>query len=88
MLQAEPEPSELSTYNLRTNRSQTSCGKPNRENFDYFLNQFHNKVCLAQMSAKKGIREFGSAAVKALMQEYQQLDDLDVLKPIKPNTLT
>ena len=40
------------------------------------------------MSAKKGIRVFGSAAVEALVQEYQQLDDLDVFEPMKANTLT
>ena len=31
---------------------------------------------------------FGSAAVEALVQEYQQLDDLDVFEPMKANTLT
>ena len=39
-------------------------------------------ILLTQMSAKKGIKEFGERAVEALLKEFGQLDRKDVLDPI------
>ena len=41
-----------------------------------------------QMSAKRGIKLFGQAAIDALYKEYKQFFDLDVFEGIDPNTLT
>ena len=45
-------------------------------------------TCYTQMSAKKGIKMFGNSALKALMEEYRQLDKLEVLKPLDIKQLT
>lgn len=34
------------------------------------------KVCFTQMSARKGIEQFGKLAVPTMLKEYKQLDDL------------
>ena len=43
---------------------------------------------MTQMSAKVGIKKHGNAAEAAMMQEFAQLEALDVYDPIDPTTLT
>ena len=45
-------------------------------------------ICFNQMTAKKGIELFGEKAVAAMFKEYKQLDDLDVLGRLDPDSLT
>ena len=40
------------------------------------------------MTAKKGIKIHGAKAVAAMFKEYKQLDDLDVLGRLNPDSLT
>ena len=44
-----------------------------------------DKVCLTQMSAKKGIKIFGERALNAIITEYEQLENLSVFTPLNPN---
>ena len=41
-----------------------------------------------QMSAKAGLREHGADAEKALMKEFMQLMDMDVMDPQRAEELT
>ena len=41
-----------------------------------------------QMTAKAGIKKHGKAAEAALMNEFAQLEELDVYKPVDPRTLS
>ena len=41
-----------------------------------------------QMSAKRGLRQFGQKAARALMKELQQLIDRQVMRPRHANTLS
>ena len=43
---------------------------------------------MTQMTAKKGIKEFGQEAVAALMQEFSQMEDLDVYEAVDAGLLT
>ena len=45
-------------------------------------------ICFNQMTAKKGIELFGEKAVAAMFKEYKQLDDLEVLGRLDPDSLT
>jgi len=45
-------------------------------------------LCFTQMSAKKGIKMFGQEALKALADEYAQLDELAVFTPRDASKLT
>ena len=45
-------------------------------------------ICFNQMTAKKGIELFGAKAVAAMFKEYKQLDDLNVLGRLNPDSLT
>jgi len=45
-------------------------------------------ICFNQMTAKKGIKLFREKAVAAMFKEYKQLDDLDVLGRLDPDSLT
>ena len=48
----------------------------------------NNDIFLTQMSAKKGIAQFGQRALNALITEYEQLHDLDVFKPMNAKDLS
>ena len=48
----------------------------------------HLHFCLNQMSAKKAILKHGDVAIKAIIKEYKQLDDLDVFQPMLSKHLT
>ena len=41
-----------------------------------------------QMNAKQGIEMFGKKAVEASFKEFAQLDDIQVFRGVKPNTLS
>ena len=43
---------------------------------------------ITQMTANAGIRKHGNLAIKALMEEFAQLNDLSVFEPIDPRTMT
>ena len=43
---------------------------------------------MTQMTAKKGIKEFGQAAVAALLQEFAQMENLDVYEAVDARLLT
>eukprot|EP00980_Cylindrotheca_fusiformis_P027179 scaffold19280_cov154-Cylindrotheca_fusiformis.AAC.1 len=45
-------------------------------------------ILLAQMSAKKGIKEFGDRAVEAIIKEFDQLDKKKAFKPRKFQSLS
>eukprot|EP00980_Cylindrotheca_fusiformis_P003694 scaffold819_cov157-Cylindrotheca_fusiformis.AAC.1 len=45
-------------------------------------------ILLAQMSAKKGIKEFGDQAVEAIIKEFDQLDKKKAFKPWKFQSLS
>ena len=45
-------------------------------------------VCFTQMSARKGIQQFGQLAVTAMLKEYKQLDDLLVFGVVSPASLS
>jgi len=45
-------------------------------------------ICFNQMTASKGIKLFGATAVAAMFKEYKQLDDLEVLGRLNPESLT
>eukprot|EP00980_Cylindrotheca_fusiformis_P021810 scaffold8645_cov187-Cylindrotheca_fusiformis.AAC.1 len=45
-------------------------------------------ILLAQMSAKKGIKEFGDRAVEAIIKEFDQLDKKKAFKPRKFKSLS
>eukprot|EP00980_Cylindrotheca_fusiformis_P005400 scaffold1154_cov200-Cylindrotheca_fusiformis.AAC.5 len=45
-------------------------------------------ILLAQMSAKKGIKEFGERAVEAIIKEFDQLDKKKAFKPRKFQSLS
>ena len=40
------------------------------------------------MTAKRGIKLYGEKAIAAMFKEYKQLDDLEVLGRIDPDSLT
>jgi len=44
-------------------------------------------ICFNQMTAKKGIKLFREKAVAAMFKEYKQLDDLNVLGRLDPDSL-
>jgi len=44
-------------------------------------------MCMTQMHAKKGIRVYGDRALKAMSEEYSQLESLGVFQPIHTRTL-
>jgi len=44
-------------------------------------------MCMTQMHAKKGIRVYGDRALKAMSDEYSQLESLGVFQPIHVKTL-
>ena len=46
------------------------------------------QIMLTQMSAKKGIMMYGDAAIKAIVKEFSQLDELDVFEPMRSKQLT
>ena len=41
-----------------------------------------------QMSAKKGIKLFKGCTVEAILKEYTQLDNINVVGPGKPDVIT
>jgi hypothetical protein len=43
---------------------------------------------MTQMTAKAGIKRYGQAAVAALMQEFAQLENLDVYEAVDSRLLT
>ena len=45
-------------------------------------------ILTAQMSAKRGLREFGQKGANALMKELQQLIDRRVMHPCDTNILS
>ena len=45
-------------------------------------------ICFNQMTAKRGIKLYGEKAIAAMFKEYKQLDDLEVLGRIDPDSLT
>jgi len=45
-------------------------------------------VMFTQMSAGKGIKQFGKRAIAAMFKEYNQLNDLAVFGRVNPDTLT
>ena len=45
-------------------------------------------ACFTQMSARKGIQQFGQLAVAAMLKEYKQLDDLLVIGAVTPESLS
>jgi hypothetical protein len=45
-------------------------------------------TCFNQMPASKGIKLYGAKAVAAMFKEYKQLDDLEVLGRLNPDSLT
>lgn len=45
-------------------------------------------TCFTQMTAKRGIKMLGEAAIAAMFKEYQQLEDLEVLGRIDPDILS
>ena len=45
-------------------------------------------ICFNQMNARRGIRLYGERAIAAMFKEYKQLDDLEVLARIDPDSLT
>ena len=45
-------------------------------------------MCFIQMSATKGIKLVGEAAIAAIYKEYKQFMDLEVLGVINPDKLT
>mmetsp|Transcript_1239 Transcript_1239/g.1759 ORF Transcript_1239/g.1759 Transcript_1239/m.1759 type:complete len:407 (-) Transcript_1239:1408-2628(-) len=53
---------------------------------DMFSKVVH--VTFTQMSAKKGIKEFGERAIAAVLKEYRQLHDKQVFERIRKNVLT
>ena len=44
-------------------------------------------ACFTQMSARKGIQQFGQLAVAAMLKEYKQLDNLLVFEAVSPESL-
>ena len=42
----------------------------------------HNYTCHTQMRAKKGIKMFGDEATKAIENEYEQMDKLNIFQPL------
>ena len=40
-----------------------------------------------QMNADKGVKMYGKRAVEALLKELAQLDDMNIFKPIMPNSM-
>ena len=62
-------------------------------NVNFFQIAIQSIFLSAQMSARKGIREFGERAVAAMVKEFRQLDQgafpgKPVVEPIDPSTLT
>ena len=45
-------------------------------------------ACFTQMSARKGIEQFGKLAVAAMLKEYKQLNDLLVFGAVSPESLS
>ena len=45
-------------------------------------------ICFIQMSARKGIEQFGQLAVAAMLKEYKQLDDLVVFGSVLPDSMS
>ena len=45
-------------------------------------------ACFTQMSARKGIQQFGQLAVAGMLKEYKQLDDLLVFGAVSPESLS
>ena len=58
---------------------------------NYNLHDLHcNAVgtCMTQMSAKQGIKKFGSLAIDAMAKEYAQLEGLGVFVPVHKRNMT
>ena len=52
---------------------------------DNLLREYYNKVvniCMAQLTAKKGIETYGKRAVNTIFKEFAQLHDLRVFGPL------
>ena len=45
-------------------------------------------ACFTQMSARKGIEQFGKLVVAAMLKEYKQLDNLLVFGAVSPESLS
>ena len=88
-------------YNLRNNRQRKydnfNGNYTNPHQFIHFMNknekcvdtyQFIVAMCFTQMSAAKGIKMYGQAAVDALLKEFSQLNDLKCFKSICASTLS
>ena len=45
-------------------------------------------IVMAQLSWKKGIKEFDQAGRDALLKELQQKHDMEVFEPVSPKELT
>ena len=45
-------------------------------------------ACFTQMSARKGIEQFGKLAVTAMLKEYKQLDNLVVFGAVSPESMS
>jgi hypothetical protein len=44
-------------------------------------------LMFTQMSAAKGIKQFGARVMAAMFKEYNQLKDMSVFGKVDPNTL-
>ena len=84
-------------YNLRNNRTKTAHGDFERTFYDYDYNllQINNKsnvitngMCATQMSPQIGIKIFGDKAVSTIVEEYEQVDRLNVVEPVYGKDLT
>ena len=57
----------------------------------YFMHYMHKLavyVTFTQMTAKKGIKKHGWRAVASMYKEYIQLEDMKLMKALKPDSLT
>ena len=61
--------------------------KMHRRVNDIIMDTYIN-ICLAQMSAKKGIRKHGYKAIDTILTEFTQLNNKKLLETINPDNLS
>jgi hypothetical protein len=81
----------ISSFGGKYHVNMLNIGQDAFSKFERVKTQLHSTavgVCFNQMTASKGIKLYGAKAVAAMFKEYKQLDDLEVLGRLNPDSLT
>ena len=91
IVRLEPSMEGKSHQNTKVQFAQKGdIGASTEEHYKWFtkLKDIAVSACFTQMSARKGIEQFGQLAVVAMLKEYKQLDNLLVFGAVCPETMS